>query len=165
MGLFDDENDSRRTLSIRDKQIVYVNAHHKCENCGKRIYFEEMEIGHKTAWSRGGGTTIKNSVCLCATCNRLQGTDSWATFQKKQGKVDTSIDNTKSIELNRLLKSLKKKQLKELCDDLGVKRPQSRDIGTFVTEMQSPSKSEYIRKIIKSNVDTEKIKGQISKYR
>ena len=146
MGLFDDDNYSRRTLSTRDKEIVYRNARHKCQNCGKRVYFEEMEIGHKTAWSRGGGTTIKNSVCLCATCNRLQGTDSWATFRKKQGKEDNSVDNSRDVELNRPLKSLKIKQLKELCDDLGVKRPQSRDVGTFFTEMEVPSEVRVYKK-------------------
>lgn len=192
-GLFDDDTrDTRRTLSQRDKEILYRNANFRCQNCGNHIEFDEMEIGHKTAWARGGRTTFKNSVCLCHRCNRLQGTDSWATFQKKQNKkvilVDTTnerefnpadnnrelvvspVDTTKEVqirkvELTHLLQSLKIKQLKDLCDTLGIKRPQARDIGAWVEEWQAPDKSEYIKKIIKSNVDTEQIKSFVSEQK
>lgn len=186
MGLFDDDTrDTRRTLSQRDKEILYRNANFRCQNCGSHIEFDEMEIGHKTAWARGGRTTFKNSVCLCHRCNRLQGTDSWETFQKKQNKKVILVDATKDmavssaentqemavspvdttkevrvrkIELTRLLQPLKIKQLKELCDAFYIERPAARDVGAFVTEMEAPPKSAYIRRIIKSDVDTEKIK-------
>ncbi len=81
---------SRRSLGIRDRQILYRNANSRCENpkCRKKIEFDEMQVGHKTAWSRGGGTTIKNSACLCYRCNKLQGTGSWTVFMKKQGIED-----------------------------------------------------------------------------
>ena len=67
------DNDSRRTLGIRDKQILYRNAKGKCQNpaCGRKIEFDEMQVGHKTAWSKGGRTTLKNLVCLCYRCNKL----------------------------------------------------------------------------------------------
>jgi 5-methylcytosine-specific restriction endonuclease McrA len=58
----------------------------KCQNpyCKTKITEAEMQIGHKTAFSRGGNTTLKNAVCLCYRCNRLQRTDSWEKFLKKQ---------------------------------------------------------------------------------
>lgn len=82
----------KRTLGIRDKQILYRRANGRCENpsCGKKIDFDEMESGHKNAASKGGSATLRNSVCLCARCNKLQGTDSWATFMRKQGQTKTS---------------------------------------------------------------------------
>lgn len=46
-----------------------------------------MEVGHKNPWSKGGSTSYRNAVVLCHKCNKLQGTDSWATFQRKQGKA------------------------------------------------------------------------------
>lgn len=79
----------KRTLSIRDRQLLFDRAHHKCEACGKRLGFSDMQVGHKTAWSRGGSTTWRNSVCLCYKHNRLQGTDSFATLMKKLGKKKT----------------------------------------------------------------------------
>ena len=73
-----DEKPSKRTLGIRDKQILYRNANSKCQNpaCERSIDFDEMQVGLKTAASEGGKATFRNCVCLCYTCNKLQGTDS-----------------------------------------------------------------------------------------
>ncbi|MGI0016597.1 MAG: HNH endonuclease, partial [Nitrososphaera sp.] len=67
----------------------------------KEITFTEMQVGHKTAYSRGGSTTMRNAVCLCYACNKLQGTDSWATFQKKIGRDNgNSITSKNTDSLN-----------------------------------------------------------------
>jgi hypothetical protein len=79
----------KRTLGTRDKEILYIRAKKKCENCGTKLDLGEMQTGHKQAASRGGKATPSNSVCLCYHCNKLQGTDSWAVFRKKQGKLGT----------------------------------------------------------------------------
>jgi len=94
----------KRTLGIRDKQILYDRAKHKCEACSKKIEFSEMQTGHKTAASKGGNATLRNSVCLCYKCNKLQGTDSWATFIKKMGKSET-----RSVTSGKKRRSVKKK--------------------------------------------------------
>ncbi|MCX6775751.1 MAG: HNH endonuclease signature motif containing protein [Candidatus Micrarchaeota archaeon] len=87
---------SKRTLGIRDKQILYRRARGRCEACGRKIEFDEMESGHKNPASKGGTATLRNSVCICARCNKLQGTDSWATFMRKMGKPQTrSVTSTK----------------------------------------------------------------------
>jgi len=56
MGLldWDDEESSKRSLTIREKKILYTRANGKCELCGERIGFLEMQVGHKIAASRGG---------------------------------------------------------------------------------------------------------------
>lgn len=81
------EKKGKATLGTRNKTILYDRAKHRCENCGKRISFADMQSGHKNkARSKGGKATLSNSVCLCYTCNKNQGTDSWSTFRRKQGK-------------------------------------------------------------------------------
>ena len=54
-GLWDDEKPVKRTLGIRDRQILFERSHHKCENptCGKENEFSEMQVGHKKAYSKG----------------------------------------------------------------------------------------------------------------
>lgn len=94
---------SKRTLGIRDKQILYRRAKGKCEACRRKIDFDEMHAGHKNAASKGGSATLRNSVCICARCNKLQGTDSWATFMRKMGK-----SNTRSVTSGRKRSSKKK---------------------------------------------------------
>ncbi|OGI12216.1 hypothetical protein A3K64_02695 [Candidatus Micrarchaeota archaeon RBG_16_36_9] len=92
----------KRTLGIRDKQILYRRTKGRCEACSRKIDFDEMETGHKNAASKGGSATLRNSVCLCSRCNKLQGTDSWATFMKKMGKSKTtSVTSSKRKKLTK----------------------------------------------------------------
>ena len=100
MFLFEDEPKRKRTLGIRDKQILHLRANEKCENpgCpdkGKRLRFSAMHVGHKKAYSKGGSTKLNNLVSLCAECNKLQGTDSWAVFLKKQNVVEPAKEKKK----------------------------------------------------------------------
>ncbi len=139
-----DDNDSKRTLGIRDKQILYRNAKGKCENpaCGKKIDFDEMQVGHKTAWSKGGRTTLKKCVCLCYRCNKLQGTDSWATFLKKQNVVDPKT------KLKQGLQGLGMKQLKYLADKHGLKLKSQVVEDFFDSYRKAPTKAQYINKLV-----------------
>ena len=143
--MFSDDRDSKRTIGIRDKQILYRNANKKCQNpaCGKKIDFDEMQVGHKTAWSRGGRTTLSNSVCLCYRCNKLQGRDSWATFLKKQGVVD------KKTQLKKPLQSLTLSQLKDLALKHSIKVTGELVEGFFESHRKAPTKTQYINKLVK----------------
>lgn len=151
MNYFDDGYDSRRTLSIRDKQILYLRANKRCENpaCGKRIDFIDMEVGHKNkAYSKGGRTTLANSVCLCHGCNKRQGTDSWATFLKKQGVVD------QKTKLKKSLQTLTVSQLKALASKHKIKVTGKIVEDLFESHRKAPTKSQYIKKL--SGIVTEK---------
>ena len=108
MGWFfgGDDKPKKRTLGARDKQILYLRAGKKCEACGKKLDLSEMHSGHKNAASKGGSATLRNSACVCARCNKLQGTDSWATFMKKLWK-----EGKRSVTSSKPMK--KKKQKKD----------------------------------------------------
>ncbi len=84
INVYGSQNKKRkRQLGTRDKHILYERANKRCEGCGKKIDFSEMQVGHKKAYSKGGATTLANSVCLCYKCNKNQGTDSFETYKKK----------------------------------------------------------------------------------
>ena len=158
-SLWDDEKPVKRTLGIRDKQILYERSHHKCENpaCGKEIEFSEMQVGHKKAHSKGGSTTLKNSVALCYRCNKLQGTDNWEPFLKKQG-VSLPVDGVR-----QLLKKLSLSELKYLASKHGVKL-QGRFVegGLFSNDYrQAPSKNAYV-KALASLVSENDVKSGLS---
>ena len=96
-----------KTLGERDKGILHKLAKKKCENCGIKLDYKQMQAGHKLARAKGHKASLKNSVCLCWSCNRDQGTDSWKTFRKKQNKPPTSAtDHLKSTK--RKLKTRRK---------------------------------------------------------
>jgi hypothetical protein len=144
MGLWDDEP-TRRSLGIREKQILYDRAQHKCENCNRGIEFSDMQVGHKTAYSKGGGTTLRNSVALCYGCNKKQGTDSWEVFQRKQGKT-VAVDNLKNI-----LNKLSMKELKYIATKHGVKLKGRHVKGGLFEDgyYDVPSKQRYVKELAK----------------
>jgi len=143
MSFFDDDRDARRTLGIRDKQMLYRIAHKRCQNpaCGKKIEFDEMQVGHRRSWSRGGRTTLKNSVCLCYRCNNSQGTDSWEVFLRKQGVKDPKR------ELRNTLESLSLGQLKSLAKSHNLKVKGRIEEDFFNTVRKAPTKKQYISKL------------------
>lgn len=142
-GLFDDDRDTKRTLGIREKQILYRNANKRCQNpaCGKKIDFDEMQVGHKTAWSKGGKTTLRNSVCLCYRCNKLQGRDSWSTFLRKQGAKDQKAQTKASLE------SLNLSQLKVLAKRHNIKVKGKTEEFLFETVHKAPTKKQYVSRL------------------
>jgi hypothetical protein len=148
--IFYEEPTPKRTLGIRDKQILYRKAKGRCENpaCSKKLEFDEMQVGHKTAWSKGGSTTLKSCVCLCYRCNKLQRTDSWSTFLKKQGVADLTT------RIKNLLNALKITQLKSLAAKHGIKVTGYIEESLFETHRIAPTKSQYVNKL--SRVVTEK---------
>jgi len=143
MGFFGDERSPKRTLGTRDKQILYRRANQRCENptCGKKIEFDEMQVGHKTAHSKGGSATLRNSVCLCYRCNKLQGTDSWATFLKKQGVVDPKT------QLKKSLQALTVSQLEDLASKHRKKVSGKIEEGWFSSHRKAPTKAQYVSKL------------------
>jgi len=155
MILWDDGRDSKRTIGIRDKQILYRNVKGICQNpgCNKKIDFDEMQVGHKTAWSRGGNTTFKNSVCLCYRCNKLQGTDSWAVFLKKQGIEDPKTKIQDSVKEG--LEKLTITQLKQLATKKRVKVTGQVVESLFDSRTKAPTKRQYISKLSKVVTSTD----------
>jgi hypothetical protein len=162
MFFLDDNRDTKRTLGIRDKQILYDRAKGRCENptCRKKISFGEMIPGHKKAWSEGGKTTLANSVCLCYACNKKQGKDSWAVFLKKQGYKDPKVKEKQIIKQH--LETLSLKQFKYLADKHHIKvKGQVVDNWWYGSYTKPPTKKQYITKL--SGIVTAKDLGSVPK--
>ena len=139
--MWDEPKKRKRSLGTRDRQILWERAKHKCEACGKKIDYPEMQVGHKTAYSKGGSTTFRNSVCLCYKCNKLQGTDSWSTFLRKLGKSSPS-NETKTI-----LKTLTVPQLKKLAKKHNISVRGKKVEGFFTDTIKPPTKAQYVSAI------------------
>jgi uncharacterized protein YneF (UPF0154 family) len=138
-----DDEPVRRTLGIRDKQILWERARHKCQACGKELDFTEMQVGHKIAASKGGSASLRNSVCLCYKCNKLQGTDSWSVFLKKMGK------QPEDLRVKKILKSLSLQKLKFLAKKHNI-RVRGRTEESWLEEHYvAPSKTQYVNALAK----------------
>ena len=72
--------DSKRFFTKDDKKILYEGLENGttkgkklCPKCKKEHSFDEFEIDHRTAWSKGGRTDLKNAALLCKKCNTSKG--------------------------------------------------------------------------------------------
>jgi hypothetical protein len=157
MDIWGDNRVSKR-LGTKDKQMLYLNAKKRCENCGKKLNFVDMEIGYKNqAYSIGGRTTLVNSVCLCHDCKKKQGTDDWATFQKKQGKQDSKTMMKKSLQ------ALSITQLKALAEKHKITVNGTMVYDSFETRKKAPTKSQYVTKLASVVTEKEISSAQIDK--
>ena len=111
-----------------------------------------MQVGHKTAYSKGGSTTFRNSVCLCYKCNKLQGTDSWSMFLRKLGK------SSPSNEAKIVLKTLTVPQLKKLAKKHNISVKGKKVEGFFTDTIKPPTKAQYVSAISRK-VSTREIRS------
>jgi len=65
--------DTKRLFHPEERYAIWFLADKACEECKKTIPLHEMEADHKTAWAKGGPTTIENAQCLCGNCNSKKG--------------------------------------------------------------------------------------------
>jgi len=72
--------DSKRFFTKDDKKILYEKLENGttkgkkiCPNCKKEYSFDEFEIDHRIAWSKGGRTELNNADLLCKKCNSSKG--------------------------------------------------------------------------------------------
>lgn len=144
---FDDGPPRKRSLGKNDRDILYINAKKRCENpaCGTKLEYHQMQVGHKTAYSKGGATTLKNSVCLCYGCNKLQGTDSWAVFLRKQNVVDPVKAKRETVK--QRLQALTITQLKSLATKHGIKVQGRVEEDWFETRRIAPTKGQYVTRL------------------
>ena len=144
--MWDDEEPIKRSLSIREKRILYERSSHKCEACEKSIDFLEMQVGHKREASRGGNATLRNTVSLCYKCNNLMATDSWNVFLNMIGKrtVNSVTKNT--------LKTLTVAKLKSLAKKYNVKAKGRTEENWFSENIFPPTKAQYINTLTKKSL-------------
>jgi hypothetical protein len=72
--------DSKRFFTKDDKKILYEKLKNGktrgkkiCPLCSKEHAFDQFEVDHQTAWSKGGKTALNNAALLCKKCNGSKG--------------------------------------------------------------------------------------------
>lgn len=74
------KRDPIRTLSKQTKLAMWYSEIAKnngdgvfCNNCGKKLSFNDFEVDHIYPWAKGGKTEPTNLQPLCKDCNRKKG--------------------------------------------------------------------------------------------
>lgn len=83
----------KRTLNPTERKELFKRSGRVCENpgCKKKLTLGTMEVGHMLAASKGGRATLANTKCLCADCNKKQGTKSWKQFLEEERVEDRDM--------------------------------------------------------------------------
>ena len=63
----------RKSYSPDTRKLIYLNAHGRCELCGRKILLDDMTIDHVKPLSMGGEDDVENLSCTCYPCNILKG--------------------------------------------------------------------------------------------
>ena len=63
----------RKSYPESTRKLIYLNAHGKCELCGRSILMEDMTIDHIKPLSLGGEDDVENLACTCFGCNTFKG--------------------------------------------------------------------------------------------
>lgn len=166
MGIYDyGYEPRRRSLKIGDRKILWREAKQRCQNpyCKKKIDYDEMQVGHKKAYSKRGSATLGNSVCLCWRCNNQQRTDSWEKFLKKQAIAHGQGESNKDlIDLKKFLKKLSMNQLKYIAKKHFIKVKGSKAGWMYGDSYTPASKTKYVSAIAKEISSIDKIKSEIN---
>lgn len=66
--------DQNRTFSQSERWAIWIRGGKVCQECDRNLPdLSSMHADHKTAWVKGGATTIENAQSLCASCNLSKG--------------------------------------------------------------------------------------------
>lgn len=69
-----EKKDSKRTFSPEQRRILWnTTVERKCEECGKRLTWEDFTIDHIDPYSKGGKTRLDNAALLCRQHNATKG--------------------------------------------------------------------------------------------
>ena len=63
----------RKVYSDDTRKLIYLNAHGKCELCGRKILLDDMTIDHVKPLSMGGEDDVENLAATCYPCNLFKG--------------------------------------------------------------------------------------------
>lgn len=76
--------DRKRSLTKKELAPILRAQDGECACCEKELTLEEAVAGHIKAHSKGGPTTIENTVALCAPCNLEQRDMDFYEFREKK---------------------------------------------------------------------------------
>jgi len=72
-GLFESK-DERRIFSPEQRRLLWnSDDRKKCSQCDSKLDWNNFQVDHKKAHSRGGKTRLGNAAIICASCNASKG--------------------------------------------------------------------------------------------
>ena len=65
--------DPQRDFTYDERLMIWRRDNETCQECHKKITFDEMQADHISSHTDGGETTLDNAQTLCGECNARKG--------------------------------------------------------------------------------------------
>jgi hypothetical protein len=154
---FGPSRDKKRNLGQGDKSQLTDSAGHKCECCGRGK--RKFTSGHIEAHSKGGKTTLKNSVLLCMDCNSSMRNKNYKVYMAEMGwRIPRSVTLRTGIE-NIITKKVIKKVVKKTPTKKVVKKVTKKAVKKKITKKvvkKTPAKKKPVKKKVIKKKATKK---------
>lgn len=138
----DEERRTKPTAAL--KRLVFGRDRGICRLCGQKVDPFDFDIGHNTAFARGGKLNFRNALLLHPKCNK-----SMQKLNLKQAKEALGMPESQEEASKRILKTLGINQLKHLAKENFIKLKPKVEEGWFSREVIQPSKLQYVNAIAK----------------
>ena len=81
------KKDGKRSLTMGEKRFMWTHKkRHICSICHKEVRdFFDAEFDHNRAHTRGGRTSISNTLIVHKLCNRMKGKKTLTEIKKRLG--------------------------------------------------------------------------------
>jgi 5-methylcytosine-specific restriction endonuclease McrA len=74
LGTLFERKDRQRGFTPTQRRIIWnSSAERLCQDCGRKLAWEDFTADHVVAHSRGGRSEIENAAILCRSCNSRKG--------------------------------------------------------------------------------------------
>ncbi|MDG6985899.1 MAG: HNH endonuclease [Nitrososphaerota archaeon] len=150
----DEERRTKPTAAL--KRLVYSRDKGICRLCNEKVDPFDFDIGHNTAFARGGKLNFKNAILLHPKCNR-----SMQKLNLKQAREALGMPESQEETSKRILKTLGTNQLKRLAKDNFIKLKPKVEKGWFSNDVVQPSKLQYVNALAKV-LNPEQIKTKLA---
>lgn len=138
------------------KRLVFSRDKGRCRLCGHEVDPFDFDVGHNTAFARGGKLTLRNAILLHPKCNR-----SMQKLNLKQAREALGMPESLEEESKRILKTLGINQLKRLANENYVKLRAKVEHGFWSDTVVRPSKRQYVNALAKI-LSPEQVKSKIA---
>ncbi|HYC11722.1 MAG TPA: HNH endonuclease [Nitrososphaerales archaeon] len=127
-----------------------------CRLCNLPVDPLDFDIGHNTAFAKGGKLNLQNAILLHPRCNR-----SMQKLNLKEARTVLGLPETQEEQAKKVLNTLGMNQLRYLAKQNFVKLKSRVEEGFWSDRTVRPSKRQFVNALAKT-LSADNVKSQIA---
>lgn len=90
----------RKTITKKEREIVYQKYNGHCAYCGKEIAYKDMQVDHLVplrGWNENGSSSIENLMPSCRRCNHYKRANGLEIWRKMIEEIPAKLERDSYI--------------------------------------------------------------------